>query len=154
MGKVGLLWRAAKEFYFAGELTIVPKRGDQAVTGSPWELALVLFLSAAVFLSIWHFVAQFLTWWTKVASMTSIDHQIGREQSGSSGIAASQSFTRTLPLARFILRPPVAPAEIGPRAVKWLAAAGGLCAHPYKEECSQRPPRRNVISVDETGPFV
>jgi hypothetical protein len=30
----------------------------QAMTGSPWELTLVLLLSATAFLSLWHFVAQ------------------------------------------------------------------------------------------------
>jgi hypothetical protein len=32
-------------------------RGTQ-MTGSPWELTLVLLVSAAAFLSLWHFVAQ------------------------------------------------------------------------------------------------
>jgi len=36
------------------------KRGQQAVTESPWELAVVLLISATVFFSIWHFVAPFL----------------------------------------------------------------------------------------------
>jgi hypothetical protein len=35
-------------------------RGGQAMSGSPWELILVLLLSATPFLSFWHFVAQLL----------------------------------------------------------------------------------------------
>jgi hypothetical protein len=34
--------------------------GGQAMTGSPLELTLVLFLSATVFLSLWHFVAHII----------------------------------------------------------------------------------------------
>jgi hypothetical protein len=32
----------------------------QAVSGGPWELTLVLLLSATVFFSIWHFVAELI----------------------------------------------------------------------------------------------
>jgi len=36
------------------------KGEEQSMTGSPWELTLVLLLSATVFLSLWHFVTQLL----------------------------------------------------------------------------------------------
>ncbi len=59
-GEIGLFWRGQSDSFRCGG-EIVSERGESAVTGSPWELAIVLGLSATVFLSVWHFVGQFFS---------------------------------------------------------------------------------------------
>ena len=47
---------------------LISGREEPSMTESRWELAIVLLVSSTIFWSVWHFVAQLLSWGAQAAA--------------------------------------------------------------------------------------